>query len=405
MRLLERTIAVLLTTAILTTTVAFANVEAAAGKPSASTGTKVTEAAEAATNAADADAADAEKKESRRITVMLTGDLMCQPMQQIKAFDGRSYNFRPTFKYVKKIFDKADIVIGNLETLVSKSLPLSKDMNRLQSKPYLNAPAEWLDALEYAGFDGFIMANNHACDGGETGILETLEELDSRGIPHTGLFKDNQENRYFTMEQNGIKIGVISYAAYYNLKEKFLSGSARDYMLNRPIQAKMNADVQALRREGAKFIIAYNHAGTEYSQVPAPRQERYGRMLAQAGVDYIIGSHPHVLQPYEPLLYGEDTTPYIYSMGNFTSAMLDPITKETLILSLALEKTESGKVVLADQTYYPCYMLDEYKKEPFVLIPEDEDYNGNLYENAPAALVNQLKKNFKHIRKIVGELD
>lgn len=405
MRLLERTIAVLLTTAILTTTVAFANVEAAAGKPSAPTDTKVTEAAEAATDAADADAADAEKKEPRRITVMLTGDLMCQPMQQIKAFDGRSYNFRPTFKYVKKIFDKADIVIGNLETLVSKSLPLSKDMNRLQSKPYLNAPAEWLDALEYAGFDGFIMANNHACDGGETGILETLEELDSRGIPHTGLFKDNQENRYFTMEQNGIKIGVLSYAAYYNLKEKFLSGSARDYMLNRPIQAKMNADVQALRREGAKFIIAYNHAGTEYSQIPAPRQERYGRMLAQAGVDYIIGSHPHVLQPYEPLLYGEDTTPYIYSMGNFTSAMLDPITKETLILSLALEKTESGKVVLADQTYYPCYMLDEYKKEPFVLIPEDEDYNGNLYENAPAALVNQLKKNFKHIRKIVGELD
>ena len=405
MRLLERTIAVLLTTAILTTTVAFANAEAAAGKPSASTGTKVTEAAEAATDAADADAADAEKKEPRRITVMLTGDLMCQPMQQIKAFDGRSYNFRPTFKYVKKIFDKADIVIGNLETLVSKSLPLSKDMNRLQSKPYLNAPAEWLDALEYAGFDGFIMANNHACDGGETGILETLEELDSRGIPHTGLFKDNQENRYFTMEQNGIKIGVISYAAYYNLKEKFLSGSARDYMLNRPIQAKMNADVQALRREGAKFIIAYNHAGTEYSQVPAPRQERYGRMLAQAGVDYIIGSHPHVLQPYEPLLYGEDTTPYIYSMGNFTSAMLDPITKETLILSLTLEKTESGKVVLADQTYYPCYMLDEYEKEPFVLIPEDKDCNGNLYENAPKALVNQLQDYFKHIRKIVGKLD
>ncbi len=341
----------------------------------------------------------------QQITVMLTGDLMCQPMQQMRAFDGTGYDFKPTFKYVKKIFDEADIVIGNLETLVSKSLPLSKDMNRLQSKPYLNAPAEWLDALEYAGFDGFIMANNHACDGGKTGILETLEELDSRGIPHTGLFKDNQENRYFTMEQNGIKIGVISYAAYYNLKDKFLSDSEQDYMLNRPIQAKMSADVQALRREGAEFIIAYNHAGTEYSQIPAPRQERYGRMLAQAGVDYIIGSHPHVLQPYEPLLYGEDTTPYIYSMGNFTSAMLDPITKETLILSLTLEKTKSGKVVLADQTYYPCYMLDEYEKEPFVLIPEDKDYNGNLYENAPAALVKQLKKNFKHIRKIVGELD
>ena len=50
-------------------------------------------------------------------------------------------------------------------------------------------------------------------------------------------------------------------------------------------------------------------------------------------------------------------------------------------------------------------MLDEYEKEPFVLIPEDKDYNGSLYENAPKALVNQLKDYFKHIRKIVGKLD
>lgn len=92
-------------------------------------------------------------------------------------------------------------------------------------------------------------------------------------------------------------------------------------------------------------------------------------------------------------------------MGNFTSSMLDPKTKETIILSLTLERNESGEVMLADQTYYPCYMLDEYEKKPFVLIPEDKDCNGNLYENAPKALKNQLKKNFKHIRQIVGKLD
>ena len=330
---------------------------------------------------------------------------MCQRSQQLKAFDGTSYDFKPTFRYVKKIFDEADIVIGNLETLVSESLPLSKDMNLLQGKPYLNAPNEWLDALEYAGFDGLIMANNHACDGGKTGIIETLEELDRRGIPHTGLYRSKQEKRYFTMERNGIKIGILSYAAYYNLKDKFLTGEEQDTMLSRPIQNKMNSDVQALRKEGAEYIIAYSHSGTEYSHVPAARQERYGAMLVQAGVDYIVGSHPHVLQPYEPLRYRDTVTPYIYSMGNFTSSMLGSATKETLILSLTLERDESGEVVLAEQTYYPCYMLDEYEKEPFVLIPEDKDYNGSLYENAPKALVNQLKGYFKHIRKIVGKLD
>ena len=369
---------------------------AAEGEP----GTTEPEAAEPA----GSETGGAEAAEPEKITVMLTGDLMCQPMQQLKAFDGTSYDFKPTFKYVKGIFDEADIVIGNLETLISKSLPLSKDMNRLQSKPYLNAPEEWLDALEYAGFDGFIMANNHACDGGEVGLVETLEELDSRNLPHTGLFKSNKDKRYFIMEQNGIKIGVLSYAAYYNQKDKFLSRDKQEYMLNRPIQKKMNADVQAMKKEGAEFIIAYNHSGTEYSQVPAARQERYGIMLAQAGVDYIVGSHPHVLQPYEPLMYGEGEIPYTYSMGNFTSAMLSPITKETIILSLTLERNESGEVVLSEQEYYPCYMLDEYEKEPFVLIPEDKDYNGNLYEKAPEALINQLEKSFKHIRKIVGKL-
>ena len=127
-------------------------------------------------------------------------------------------------------------------------------------------------------------------------------------------------------------------------------------------------------------------------------------MLAQAGVDYIIGSHPHVLQPYEPIRYNALKIPYIYSMGNFTTSMLSPITKETLILSLTLEKNAEGEVYLAEQKYYPCYMLDEYEKEPFVLIPEDKDYNGNLYENAPEALAEQLKDSFKHIRKIVGKL-
>lgn len=129
-------------------------------------------------------------------------------------------------------------------------------------------------------------------------------------------------------------------------------------------------------------------------------------MLAKAGVDYIVGSHPHVLQPYEPIMYGDDEIPYIYSMGNFTSAMLDPITKETLILSLTLERKKDGEVFLADQTYYPCYMLDEDSDgDSFVLIPESKKYAAEFYKSAATSLTKQLKKNFNHIRKIVGSLN
>ena len=338
------------------------------------------------------------------VTLMFTGDLMCQPSQQTAAFNGKAYNFKPTFKYVKNIFDNADFVVGNLETLISKSLPLTKDMNRLQSKPFLNGPEAYLDALQYAGFDAFIMANNHGCDGGELGITETLDALDERGIPHTGIFRDRSEKRYFILEQNDIKIGILSYATYFNKKEKFLPADKREDMINRTTQAKINADVKALREEGADYIVAYNHCGTEYSQEPASRQESYGVMFAIAGVDYIIGSHPHVLQPFDLIRYNNLKVPYIYSMGNFASSMIDPKTKETIILSITLKKTETGEVVLAEQDYYPCYILDEYDGNSFVLMPEDDRYNDEFFEKAPSDLVPQIKKNFKHIRKIVGKL-
>ena len=347
---------------------------------------------------------DLSDSSASEVTIMFTGDLMCQPSQQTAAFNGKTYNFKPTFKYVKNIFDNADFVVGNLETLISKSLPLTKDMNRLQSKPFLNGPEAYLDALQYAGFDAFIMANNHGCDGGELGITETLDALDSRGIPHTGIFRDRSEKRYFILEQNDIKIGILSYATYFNKKEKFLPADKREDMINRTTQAKINADVKALREEGADYIVAYNHCGTEYSQEPASRQESYGVMFASAGVDYIIGSHPHVLQPFDLIRYNNLKVPYIYSMGNFASSMIDPITKETIILSITLKKTETGEVSLAEQEYYPCYMLDEYEGEPFVLMPEDERYNDGFFEKAPSDLVKQIKKNFKHIRKIVGKL-
>ena len=84
--------------------------------------------------------------------------------------------------------------------------------------------------------------------------------------------------------------------------------------------------------------------------------------------------------------------------------MIDPITKETIVLSLTLKKTESGEGGIADQEYYPCYILDEYEGNPFVIMPEDERYNDGFYEKAPSDLVKQIRKNYKHIRQIVGKL-
>ena len=339
------------------------------------------------------------------ITIMFTGDLMCQPSQQIAAYNGKEYNFKSTFKYVKKIFATSDFVVGNLETLVSKSLPLSRNMKFLQRKPYLNAPDAYLDSLKYAGFDALVLANNHVCDGGEIGITETLKAIDEKGFSRTGLFRNSKEKRYIILEKDGIKVVILSYATYFNEKEKFIPAAKRGIMLNPTVRSKIKADVKALKAEGADYIVAYNHCGTEFSQKATTRQKNYGLMLAKAGVDYVIGSHPHVLQPYTLIKEkGLEPTPYIYSIGNFASAMVDPITKETIILSLTLKKTKTGDVTLAEQRYYPCYVLDEYEGASFVIMPEDRRYNDGFYDKAPKALVKEINKNFKHIHSIIGEL-
>jgi len=332
------------------------------------------------------------------ITIMVAGDLMCQRMQLARAYDGENYDFTPTFRYVKKLFDEADYVIGNLETMVSESFPLVSDMTYVQKRASLNAPSEYLDALKYAGFDALTMANNHCCDLGTLGIRETLEAVNEKGFANTGLFSSPEDQRYILADVDGFKIGILSYAKYFNNKEHFLTEEERSYMINPIDEETVKADIQALRQAGAEYVIVYSHCGTEYSQGPSLRQKKFAQMYADAGADYVIGSHPHVLQRAGEVYSGYKKVPVLFSMGNFASSMggSDSVCKETIVLSITLKKTFTGTVSLKEHTFYPCYIMDEYEGQPFVIMPEDPDYNEGY---KPDKLVQTA---FDNIKKIVG---
>ena len=130
---------------------------------------------------------------------------MCHPTHNRPLMTEETYDFTPTFPLCQKIFARADLVVGNLETLVSKRpAAVQRSINyERQTRPYLNAPDNFLDALSYAGFDVLITANNHVCDGGETGIQETLDALDAHGFAHTGSFPT--EKRYVLAKADDIK--------------------------------------------------------------------------------------------------------------------------------------------------------------------------------------------------------
>lgn len=269
-----------------------------------------------------------------------------------------TWDFSDSFVYAREILRRGDLVIGNLETMVSQSSPLGMQIHRLEDKPYLNAPASYLDALKYAGYDLLTMANNHNVDTGLRGIYETLRNVDDWGFMHTGLFSSESDDRYIIAEVNGIRIGMVSYSAFYNDKDSNLTESGQDVLLNRYASDKAKADIRAARKAGAEFVIAFIHWGAENTHDTTWNQEQYARTLARAGADYIVGSHPHALQRYDIIETSDGReVPVIYSMGNFLSNMQRDINNDTIILQLNLQREEDGSICVASHRIYPCTVL------------------------------------------------
>ena len=56
------------------------------------------------------------------------------------------------------------------------------------------------------------------------------------------------------------------------------------------------SEVAALRPQ-CDFLVVSMHWGQEYHLEPSAEQQELAQFLADLGVDVIIGTHPHVIQP------------------------------------------------------------------------------------------------------------
>ncbi|NLB61086.1 MAG: CapA family protein, partial [Clostridiales bacterium] len=326
--------------------------------------------------------------------LMFTGDLMCQGRQQEAAYKDGAYDFNDSLSIVKDVFSQADLVVGNLETMLDSSAPYMGEMNNVDGKPFCNAPATYLDALKFAGFDLLVNANNHSGDTGVKGIFETNSHLDRYGFMHTGLFTSENEQRFLIIDVNGIKIAVMAYATWYNAKDFYFTDAGLEILLNKYSKERVEADVENAKAMGTQFIIAYNHWGREHTNEVVERQERYAQEMADAGVDYIMGSHPHALQKYDVLTASDGrSVPVVYSLGNFVSHMKKTVNKDTVILRLQL-KNENGKIVIDEEGYIPCRVFETFLGKDYLVLPAVEKYSGGhsskYFEPAKTRIMNVM---------------
>lgn len=327
-------------------------------------------------------------------TVMITGDLMCLRAQQYGAKNKNTYIFNDSFSYVKQIFSNSDLVIGNLETLTSHSNYYTFEQKILEGSPNCNAPATFLDALRYAGFDAVVTANNHCLDGGMTGIRETIEKLQEYHIAQVGTYLENDIPRFLLYEVNGIKIGVLSYTEYINFRESLPANDLNSFV-NCYSKKSVERDVKEAKKAGAEFIIAYNHWGIENTTQITKLQKQHAIEMAEAGVDVIIGSHPHCLQEAVYIKTSDNRQVLcMYSMGNFVSSMATEANNDTIILRLLVIK-EGGKVKLKQSGYYPLKVFPTYENKHYIVVPTQKEFYKGINTTA-------LDKAGKRIKNVLG---
>jgi poly-gamma-glutamate synthesis protein (capsule biosynthesis protein) len=200
-------------------------------------------------------------------------------------------------------------------------------------------------------------ANNHSLDYGWEGITKTLDKLDAAGLAHVGTARSSKERSVpFIANVRGIKIAFLNYTASLN---GFTVPADHPYAVNVLDPEQVTRDAALARVYGADLVIALLHYGNEYEREPSAEQVEVSRDLLSHGVDVIIGSHPHVVQPITHIFEFSGlrvTDKYIiYSLGNFVSAQRWRYSDSGIIAYLHIEKRDL-RTYVTGISYLPVYV-------------------------------------------------
>jgi poly-gamma-glutamate synthesis protein (capsule biosynthesis protein) len=315
------------------------------------------------------DIAYSQSQDTGRLKLIFAGDLMGHDGQIKSAFDEKTgtYNYDTCFTQIKDLVSSADIAVLNLEVTLAGE--------PYKGYPQFSSPDEVALAAKNAGFDVFITANNHSIDGGKKGIERTIDVLDNNGIIRTGTFKDSlqREIEYpLIIEKNNIRLAILNYTYGTN-------GLVVRYpnIVNYIDTIVIKADIAKARLAEPDFIITTLHWGLEYQRSENLQQRNLAGFLIKNGVDCIIGSHPHVIQPIRKYYTDPaDTTFYnlvVFSLGNFISNQGERYRDGGLMVEIDLEKTDRTKVT--NMTTHPVFVYKPPKAgggEEFVLLPVND---------------------------------
>lgn len=302
--------------------------------------------------------------QTQTLRLLFTGDIM-QHEANIKAARvgaTDSFDYEPTFRFIKPVIEWADLAVGNLE-LTHAGPPYT-------GYPTFSAPDELSYELKNVGFDVIITSNNHSCDKGLTGIYRTLEVLDDAGLTHTGTFFDDSHRKKdypLIVETKGFRLAFLN--CTYGTNGIDIPSPA---VVNLIDTAQIRQDLAAAKSFNPDLIIFTVHWGEEYARLPGRDQTVIGEWALKNGADFVIGMHPHVIQPMER----RGNKLVAWSLGNFLSNQRKRYTDGGAIMLVEVVKRDSVvEIVRAGymlEWVYPKSVVDDVT---FYILPATTRYN------------------------------
>lgn len=357
----------------------------------------------------------------KNVTISAIGDIMAHDDQLKAQFDKdtNTYSFDNNFKYVKPYISKSDLAIGNLETT------LAGPKAKYSSFPKFNSPDELADAIKNSGVDIVSTINNHTYDRGSDGVYRTLDVLNSKDIEHVGTQINDEDENFLIKDIDGVKLGITAYSYgqvygsttalnglninYSDLNNlNIFNSSYVDIAFN---EIKDTLDVMNNKESDLQVVIL--HWGDEYTRQPNEFQKELAKKLCDYGVDIIIGSHPHMVQPIEMIKSDENDneTLVIYSLGNFLSNQRNEIlnkkyTEDGVIANIGINKNlNTGETKISNVEYIPTW-VNKYNnkngKLTYEIIPLINEKQFSKIDNLP---LDKAKKSYDNTTSIIGSSD
>ena len=340
-------------------------------------------------------------------TLSAIGDIMCHNTQYNDAYneDTNSYDFSYVFEDISLYTKTADICVGNLETTFA-----GEDVG-YSSYPTFNTPDSLAYELKDIGVDVLSTAGNHALDKGFDGLSRTIDVLNDADIAHLGTYQTAEEqNKPLIKYVKGIKLAFVNFTYGTN---GIPIPSDKQFCVNLIDENFIKSQIEIAKNESPDIIVACMHWGDEYKISQNPSQEELADFLFQNGVDIILGTHPHVLEPMEKrtvtLEDGSTKDGFvIYSLGNFIADQNAEYTRNSIILNLDITKHVDGSISIDNYEYVPIYMYKDTKnksKQKMKLIDINKaiyNYENYIDSSISEDFYNQLKEELSKIQSILG---